>query len=86
MDDGRVGKNKRGLIVSFVAEVVAGAAIGTERTARTRIVAGFGFVGAGFCAVVSEHFAAKHTLKMIKKDNVILNLRCKLLYDNHSCK
>ena len=63
MDDGRVGKNERGLVVSFVAEVVAGAAIGTERTARTGIVAGFRFVGAGFSAVVSENLTAKHTLK-----------------------
>ena len=67
LDDRRVGKNKRGLIVSFVAEVVTGAAIGAERTTRAGIVAGFGFICAGFCTVVSENFTAKHTLKLIKR-------------------
>jgi len=51
------------LIVSFIAEAVTGTAIWTERTARTGIVASFGFVSTGFSTVVSEDFTAKHALE-----------------------
>jgi len=50
------------LIVSFIAEVVTRAAVGTERTARTGIVTGFGFISAGLSTVVSKHFTAKHAI------------------------